>query len=66
MRELLEKYIKGETNAIALIRVLTGIVRMENVIDILAIINMVTRVEQGDLDKETFKSILLKESENVN
>jgi hypothetical protein len=61
MRDLLLEYIEGKTDVISVIRAISGIVNMDHAINVLAIICMITRVEQGDLDKETFKAILLEE-----
>lgn len=57
MKELLLKYINGETDAISVIRTLSGMFNPDYAVDILAIICSITRVEQGDMDKETFKSV---------
>jgi len=61
MKELVEQYINDEVDAIYLIRALSGAFNPDHAVDLLAIICMITRVEHGDLDKETFKSILFKE-----
>jgi hypothetical protein len=57
MKELLTKYLNGQTDAISVIRTLSGMFNPDYAIDILAIICAITRVEQGDMDKETFKSV---------
>ncbi len=62
-RELIENYLKGETDAISVIRILSGIFDPKYADGILVLICAITRIEQGDLDKETFRSIWLKEPE---
>lgn len=54
-------YIEGKIDAITAIRALSGIVIQEQAINCLAIICSITRVEQGDLDKETFAKIVYGE-----
>lgn len=58
MKDLLEKYLRKEITAIKLIRTLSGIVNPDRAIDILVIICQITRLEEGDLDAETFRTIL--------
>lgn len=57
MKEELFKYLEGESDAISLIRKLSGMFNPSAAIDVLALICSITRVEQGDLDKDTFKEI---------
>lgn len=57
MRKLLESYLNGEVTAISLIRTLSGMFNPEHAVNILALICQITRIEEGDLDKETFRDI---------
>lgn len=57
MKELLLQYLNGETSAIKTIRTLSGIFNPDHAVSILAIICSITRVEEGDMDKETFKEV---------
>lgn len=63
MRELLERYLKGETDAISVIRTCSGMFDPKYAITLLTLICSITRVEQGDLDKETFRSLWLAEKD---
>jgi hypothetical protein len=60
LKDLLEKYLNGQMTAIHLIRVLSGMFNPDHAINILALICQITRIEEGDLDKETFREIWLK------
>lgn len=51
----LEEYLEGETDAIQVIRELTGVFNPEHAIGILSLVCSITRVEQGDMDREFFK-----------
>lgn len=55
--EALQEYADKKTTAIKLIRSMTGTVRAEMAIDVLALVNQITRIEEGDLDMETFKEM---------
>lgn len=55
--QALQEYASGKTTAIKLIRSMTGIVKAETAVDILALINQITRVEEGDMDMQIFKDI---------
>ena len=57
MKELLLKYLNGEISAIKTIRTLSGAFNPDHAVSILAIICSITRVEEGDMDKETFKEV---------
>lgn len=63
IKEVLKKFvddIEGADHAkatIELIRQLSGAFNPDHAVDILALINQVTRLQQGDLDVETFKSV---------
>lgn len=57
MKKLLLDYAEQKTDAITVIRTLSGMFHPEHAIDILSIICQITRVEQKDLDRETFKSM---------
>lgn len=56
--ELLEEYITQTITAIEAIRMLSGIFDPETAVDLLVVINQITRVEQGDLDREDLKESL--------
>lgn len=60
IRELLEEYLSKKIDAIQAIRDLTGMFNPDYALDILVIVNQITRIEQGDLDPETFRSMLDK------
>ena len=55
--EALQEYASGKTTAIKLIRSMTGMVNPEMAIDLIALVNQVTRVEDGDMGMEDFKHI---------
>jgi len=57
---LLNNYLEGKIDAIEAIRTLSGIFDPDQAVGLLAIICAITRVEQGDLDRETFKSVYIK------
>ena len=57
MKELLNNYVDQKTDAITVIRALSGMFNPDYAIDILTIICSITRVEQGDMDRETFKAV---------
>lgn len=59
IRNLLEDYLDKKTDAIQTIRTLTGIFDPDNAVDLLVIICQITRIEQGDIDAETFRSMYL-------
>jgi len=60
LKELLEKYLEGKVTAVRTIRALSGVFNPDQAVDILTLICSITRVEEGDLDKETFRHIWLK------
>jgi hypothetical protein len=55
--ELLKSYLNGERTAINTIRTLSGMFDPASAVNILALICAITRIEEGDLDKDTFKSM---------
>lgn len=55
--DLLTDYLDGKTDAINTIRVLSGIFDPKNATDLLVLINGITRLEKGDMDKDNFRSI---------
>lgn len=65
IKELLEDYLSGKTTAIKAIRALSGAFHPEQAVNILALVCSITRVEEGDLDKETFRSMFLEEERDV-
>jgi hypothetical protein len=60
IKSLLDEYIDGHQTAIRTIRTLSGMFEPKHAIAILTLICAITRVEEGDLDKETFKEIYAK------
>jgi hypothetical protein len=56
--DALNKYVREEVNAIATIRLLSGMFDPVHAPDILAVICAITRIEEGDLDKETFRKMM--------
>jgi hypothetical protein len=66
-KEQFDQYADGDITAIQLIRNLAGIFKPEGAISILAHICLICRVEQGELSKETYRSLIrnhLKEDYN--
>lgn len=57
MKQVLLDYLNKKNDAISTIRELSGIFNPDYAVDILAIICSITRVEQGDMDRETFKKV---------
>lgn len=57
MRELLLQYLNKEITAIKLIRVLSGMFNPDHAVDILALINQITRIEFGDMDPQDFREM---------
>lgn len=57
LKEILVDYVDGNRDAVTTIRILTSIIRPEQAIDILALVNQITRMEHGDMDKDTFVEI---------
>lgn len=60
IRDLLEEYLQGKLDAISLIRRISGAFDPDHAIDLLSLVCFITRVEQGDLDKDTFRKLWLK------
>ena len=58
--DLLEDYSNGTRTAIQVIRDMTGIFNPEHAASILPFVCAITRVEQDDLDMETFRTVYLK------
>lgn len=58
MKNLLKKYADGESDAISVIRTISGMFNPQHAVELLSIVCAITRVEQGDLDRETFKKLL--------
>jgi hypothetical protein len=57
LKEELLRYCNKEKDAISLIRGLSGMFNPDHAVDLLMIICCITRIEQGDLDVETFKKL---------
>ena len=73
LAEQLQEYLDGKISAISMIRMLSGMFNPQHAITILAIICSITRVEEGDMDREFFKSYFIdgkreekNESESTN
>lgn len=61
LKEMLLEYVEGRQAAIPLIRALSGMFQPEQAIDRLVIICQIARMEQGDLSKEDFRKLYLKD-----
>ncbi len=60
MVELIGDYVDDKVTAINFIRTLSGAFNPSHAVSILALICAICRVEEGDLDKETFRSLFIK------
>lgn len=58
--DLLKQYVAEQIGPIETIRRLSGVFQPEHAVDLLCLICAITRVEQGDLDRETFKKVWMK------
>lgn len=50
--DYVKQYADGEIDAIALIRILSGMFNPDHAVSLLAIINFITRIEHGDADRQ--------------
>jgi hypothetical protein len=57
MKQLLLDYANGKNNAISVIRTLSGMFNPDHAVGLLSIVCAITRVEQGDLDRDLFKQL---------
>ncbi len=57
LKAALQNYVDKKQTALELIGGMTGMFNPQAAIDLLALINQITRLESGSLDMETFKSI---------
>jgi len=57
IKDAFQQYADKKLTAIKLIRQMTGMINPDFAVDIVALVNQVTRVEDGDLDMETFKEM---------
>lgn len=57
MKELINDYIEKKISAISAIRTLSGMFNPDHAVTILSLICSIARVEEGDLELETFKKI---------
>lgn len=55
--DVLNQYIEGKSNAISTIRKISSVFDPQSAVDLLALINSITRHELGDMDKNTFKEV---------
>lgn len=61
LKVLLQDYLDGKVTAIHVIRRLSGMFDPAHAVTLLSLICAITRIEEGDLDKDTFRSIWMKE-----
>ena len=59
--KLCDEYLNGKITAINLIRSMSGMFNPDHAVSILTIVCAITRIEEGDLDKDTFRSVYLKQ-----
>lgn len=59
--DLLREYADEKIDAISTIRRISGMFEPQYAVDLLTIICAITRVEQGDLDRATFRKVWLRE-----
>lgn len=57
IKAIFETYFKKQIDAITLIRTVSGIFEPKQAVNLLALINSICRLEQGDLDVKTFREI---------
>lgn len=57
IKELISSYLNKEISAMEAIRMVTGIFNPDAAMDLLVLINQISRHELGDLDTETFKAV---------
>ena len=57
IKTALQQYVDKKVTALELIGGMTAMFKPEAAVDLLALINQITRLEAGRLDMETFKSI---------
>jgi hypothetical protein len=57
IKAALQEYVSKKTTALQLIGSMTGMFNPDMAIDILALINQITRVESGDMDLQIFKDM---------
>ena len=64
LKELLLNYLNKETDAITVIRMLSGMFDPTTAVSVLSLICAITRHEQGDMDTDVFKSVFGLDKEN--
>lgn len=57
IKDKFQQFANKEITAVQLIRDMTGIINPEFAVDIIALVNQVTRVELGDLEMDLFKEM---------
>lgn len=57
IKEALLKYLNKEISALELIQLITGAFNPDQAVDLLALVNQISRHANGDLDTATFKSL---------
>lgn len=57
IKDKFQQFANKEITAVQLIRDMTCIVNLEHAVDVIALINQVTRVELGDLEMDLFKEM---------
>ena len=59
LADICNEYLEGKRTAINTIRTMSGMFNPDHAVGLLTIICQITRMEEGDLDKETFKELYL-------
>jgi len=57
IKDLFQDYLDGKESFPQTVRMLTGIVEKDRVFSILAMVNQLSRLELGDMDRDTFIEI---------
>jgi len=57
LKELMRQYFMGETDAISVIRTLSGMFDPKHAASLLSLICTITRHDQGDIDTKTFNDV---------
>lgn len=57
MSDLLRDYLDGKYDAIEVIRRISDTFNPDTAADLFRLVNAITRIEQNDLDKDTFRSV---------
>jgi len=57
LQDLLQSYLNKEVTAIHVIRTLTAMFDPEDAINLLVVVNQITRLEEGDMDVKDFQAM---------